>query len=239
MERRCKWLIHANQERLDYLRDQGVVKRLQKNLILRNYPDQEWLKAGNLESKAFMKFKEWLGDDEYIYIQGVNGPDRFAWETLSAVMESKTIKAVVIGSVPNEIKEKLSSTYTGTEKYIYYTGQVVQLDTAAFIFHCKFSIVFYNTKTPNNRYCEPNRMFQCLGMGKPVIVGCNEPMRNIINQYGNGIAISTDGGNMNGIVVAIKQMQEKYNEYFAKAKQYKNDFSWEAQTPIIKKLFNV
>ena len=67
MERRCKWLIHANQERLDYLISQGVITKPKKNLILRNYPDEKWLAAGSRTSEAFMKFKECLCGDEYIY----------------------------------------------------------------------------------------------------------------------------------------------------------------------------
>ena len=235
MERRCKWLIHANQERVDYLIRSGVLIKPEKNLIIRNFPDQHWLSEGNTLTDKHKRFIEWCGDEEYIYVQGISGKDRFAWETLSAIMEAHTIKAVVIGNVPSDVKNKLNETYSDADNYIYYTGQVVQAETAYYMKHCKFSIVFYNIKTPNNRYCEPNRMFQCLGMGKPVIVGCNEPMTNIVEKYGNGLALKTEGRNISEVTDGICKMLHDYDTYRQNSEKVKGEFCWEAQKEVFAK----
>lgn len=238
MERRCKWLIHANQERLDLLINNGVIKQFAKNLVLRNYPDLNWIAGGSLKPDSFKKFQEWLGEDEYIYIQGINNEARFPRETLSAVMEAKNLKAVVIGNVSDEIKEYIDTKYPDSRDYIYFAGQMIQSDTAAYMANCKFSIVLYNVKTPNNRYCEPNRMFQSLGLGKPVIVGCNEPMRNVVDKYGNGVVLPSEGSLVQDITDGIKTMIDNYAKYEENAKLNKCLFAWESQTSIFKKLFD-
>lgn len=239
MERRCKWLIHANKERLNYLLGEGVIKDKEKNLVLRNYPDKAWLALADSEPESFIHFKEWLGKEEYVYIQGLSGEARCPWETLSAIMEAHVIKAVVIGPVSSDIKDRLKKKYPDAEDFIYYTGRVVQSDTAAFISHCKFSIVFYRIDKPNNRYCEPNRMFQTLGMGKPVIVGCNEPMANTVLEYGNGIVLDSDGSSVKDNVDAIKGLLNNYDKLRIEAEKNKERFSWTAQLPVFSKIFSV
>lgn len=232
MERNCGCLIHANKERLDYLLGRGVIKKPSKNYVLRNYPDQNWILGKDQNSETFLTFKKWLGDEDYIYIQGLNGNDRFSYETLASVLEAKRIKAVVLGKVAKEVKEAISEKYPSAEKVVYYAGQVVQSETAPFIAHSKFSMVFYSINIPNNRYCEPNRMFQCLGMGKPVIVGCNEPMKSVVSQYENGIALETDGSKIEENIHAINQMMDNYEDYRLKAETHKNKFCWEAQRDV-------
>ena len=239
MESRCKWMIHANQERLDYLVRKGVVKHPDKNLVLRNYPDQSWLSEGNNRSESFIKFDRWLGGNEYVYIQGITGDSRFPWETLSSIMQVKCIKAVIIGNVPNDVKERVSATYPDADKYLYYAGQMVQSETAAYLANCKFSVVFYDDKTPNNRFCEPNRMFQSLGLGKPVIVGYNDPMQNVIDKYGNGVVLPSNGSSIEDNANGIRKMMENYTMFKENASRYKDVFSWESQIPVFRKLFGV
>ena len=237
MEGRCKWLIHANHERINFLLKAGVLKKQQKNLILRNYPDSRWLAESNKPSQKFKLFSEWLQNEEYIYVQGLSIKGRMAWETLAAIMETKRIKAVVIGSVPVDIREKIASSYPDSEKYIYYTGQIIQSETSIFIANCKFSMVFYNMLTPNNQYCEPNRMFQCLGLGKPVIVGCNDSMKSVIDKYGNGIVLPSEGSKISDNVNGIIKMMDNYKQYHENAVLYRHNFAWEAQSNVFETLF--
>lgn len=238
MESRCRYLIHANQERLEYLIANKIVKSPKKNLILRNVPDQDWLAQRDSFSSSFLQFKKWLQEDEYIYLQGLNGGSRYPMETLSSIMEAKCIKAVVVGNVPDEIIRAVSYKYPDLAQYIYFTGQVVQSETAAFLGNCKFSIVFYKTDTPNNTYCEPNRMFQSLGIGKPVLAGSNSPMRNIIEKYGNGIVLYGDGGNVEENVRGIHCMLDSYDNILKLTQESMNCFKWEAQLPVFRRIFN-
>lgn len=239
MERRCKWLVHANYERMNYLCKEGAIKIRNKNLVLRNFPDNNWLSKGDKKSVSFELFEKWLNGSDYIYLQGINSESRFAWETLCTIMEVHRMKAVVIGKVPQNIKDNIASKYVDFDKYIYYTGQLNQDETAAFIHNSMFSIVFYIASgIANDRFCEPNRLFQCLGMGKPVITGCNESMRNIVSCYGNGISISTDGSVIEDNIKAVNEMISNYEKYRLKAEKYRDLFIWETQHKVFDVLFD-
>lgn len=134
-------------------------------------------------------------------------------ETLSAVLESKSIKAVVLGNFSKDIKEQLRSKYSHLDEYIYFAGQVNQEKTAPFIANCKFTIVLYSTDVANNRYCEPNRLFQCLAFAKPAIVGNNEQLVNIIKKDNLGVVMNTDGRSISDNKEAIETMMTNYTEY--------------------------
>lgn len=238
MERRCPFIIHANQDRLDYLTHHGVVLHPEKHVVLRNYPDRDWLSHANDEPTSYLSFRQWLGESEYVYIQGLNNRGRYPIESLSAIMETKSVKAVVVGDVSEDIMEEFVSLYPDYKQQIYFAGQMIQSDTAPFIANCMFSMVFYSTDKPNNRYCEPNRMFQSLGLGKPVLVGCNEPMRNVVEKYENGVVLDSNGRCISDTVKGIKRMLEGYTHYKDKAEQYRQLFNWESQIDIIKNVLD-
>ena len=154
-------------------------------------------------------------------------------------MEAKSVKAVVLGKVPEDIFKEFIMHYPNYRQYIFFAGQVIQSDTAPFIVHSKFSIIFYSTDIPNNRYCEPNRMFQCLAFGKPVIVGCNEPMKNVVSQFGNGIVLDNDGRSMDENVKAIREMVDVYPHYVQQARNVHSSFAWESQSNVFEDIFKM
>ena len=73
------------------------------------------------------------------------------------------------------------------------------------------SLAFYKNVSPNNWYCEPNRLFQNLINGNPVVVGYNPPMKELVEKYGVGVSAETDGSDIDAIIRAIKQVITKYD----------------------------
>ncbi len=84
------------------------------------------------------------------------------------VMRQDGFKAVVVGNFQEEIKGKLSARY-GDKLFqkVYFRGKVDQLAIPDYIKGSKLSIILYRITEPNNRYCEPNRMYQSIIFQKP------------------------------------------------------------------------
>lgn len=230
MQKRCSAVIHANDARISYLNEIALIRNPGKHFVLRNYPDHDWLVQDNSFSEEFNNFKKWIDEEGYIYLQGVNSNNRYAIETLSSVIEAACLKAVVLGNVQDEVMQDLRNKYgEKLAKWLYFVGQVKQQYTASFIAHSKFSIIYYSLDTPNNRFCEPNRLFHCLALSKPVIVGCNPTMKSVVEYYKVGIVQDSDGSDINENIASIKKMIHNYNEYLENAKKYHHIFLWEAQ----------
>ena len=235
VEKNCPVFIHANEQRIEYLRNKGIIKDVEKHLVLHNYSDREWISHKDDKASSYRKFEEWLSGNEYIYIQGINTQKRYPMETLSAVMETKRMRAVVIGRVEDGVMKELEAKYPDLHEWIYFTGQIVQSETASFIANCSFSIVFYTTDSPNNKYCEPNRMFQSLALGRPVLVGNNPPMKEIVEKLRCGVVLNSDGRNVDDNINGINKMIDKYEEYQSEAEKTSSTFTWEEQNEVIRR----
>ena len=236
MEKKCMQLIHANQYRIDYLIREGLIKKPEKHIVIRNYPDTQFEKS-TLKDDKYDEFKKWLGASDYIYLQGLNDNSRFPRQTIEAVMNADTFKAVVVGNFVAKVKEDLLMRYGGKLcQKIFFRGNVDQLAIPNYIKGSLQSIVLYDiTFDPgNNRYCEPNRMYQSILFDKPVIVGCNEPMRDLVTKYGFGVVLKSDGRDVSEITVAMQAVMDKYDFYVENIKKYKEYIVWSKQEQALK-----
>ena len=234
IEKRCTQLIHANNYRIDYLIRENVIKIPEKHIAIRNFPDTRF-EQSVLKDEKYDEFNKWVSDSEYIYLQGLQHEGRYPLQAIEAVMRLDGFKAVVVGNFQNEIRAKLSAMYGDTLfQKVYFRGKVDQLATPDYIKGSKFSIIVYSITEPNNRYCEPNRMYQSIVFQKPVIVGCNEPMSDLVLKYGFGVALKGDGSNVVEISEAIHTLLNKYEVFFENTKKNKEHIVWSKQEQALK-----
>lgn len=234
IEKKCTRLIHANTNRIDYLIRENVIKIPEKHIALRNLPDTEF-EQSVLKDEKYDEFNTWVGDSDYIYLQGLWNEGRYPLQVIDAVMRQDGFKAVVVGDFQNETREKLSAMYGDTLfQKVFFRGKVDQLAIPDYIKGSKFSIIVYRITKPNNRYCEPNRMYQSIIFQKPVIVGCNEPMSDLVLKYGFGVALKGDGSNASEISDAIQAVMQDYDVYVENIKKNKKHIVWSKQEQALK-----
>ena len=96
------------------------------------------------------------------------------------------------------------------------------------------SLVFYKNTSPNNYYCEANRLYQSIVNGIPVVVGNNPTMKYLVEKYNIGISIDSDGSDYVMIVKAIEEIINNYSSFKVNVMQNKSHLNWESQhTSII------
>ncbi len=236
MERKCKIIIHANQPRLDYMKEKGLLSNLNKHFVLRNYPDFNEIDAEY--DDTYHSFVQWLGDDKCVYLQGLTGPARADVESIGAVLAVSGLKAVVLGNV-TEDRMKVFEQKFGKEllsERIYFAGRQKQLKTPQYIRKCILSLVFYKKTSMNNWYCEPNRLFQNIINGNPVVVGNNPPMKELVDNYGVGVCADTDGSDQEKMVVAIQKVLNNMAEIKANLASTQGRWLWGSQEGTISKI---
>lgn len=237
-EKRCKAILHANEERIDYLESLGMCKHREKHFALRNFPSTA--EKIEYEDEGYNKFVEWLHGRECVYLQGLSWESRADYESVSAVLKNPNISGVVVGKFSTTTREKLEKEF-GDELYdrIYFTGMVKQMLTPQYINNCSMSLIFYKNVSPNNWLCEPNRLFQNIINGNPVIVGNNPTMKNVVEEYGFGIVINSDGSNVEEISTAIQTLRNNYSFYYENIIRNKHVLSWESQNELIGRIGNI
>jgi hypothetical protein len=234
LEKKSQFIIHANSHRLNYLLETNFLKISSKNLFLRNFPDHKFTESTNFD-KQFLCFLEWLGESDFIYLQGLDDLERFPETTISAILRFKKFKAVIIGNFDLSLKLSLEKKYGSIFfENFFFTGPISQLETPAYIHRSRLSIIFYNSSSINTLYCEPNRLFQALFLDKPVIVGKNESMKHIVEKYNFGISIDSFGELESHIIDAIGVIDSNYSYYLNNIKLNKSFISWSTQDSKIK-----
>lgn len=238
IENRCAVMIHANESRLKYLQSKGMIRHQQKQYVLRNYPmfdeiDTEY-------DDLYCSFDKWVGESKCVYMQGLAGIDRADIESIGAVLSFKELKGVVVGWIQPE-RMKIFEEKFGKEllqERIFFAGQIKQLKTPQFIKRCFMSLVFYKNSSPNNWYCEPNRLFQSLINGIPAVVGNNPTMKEIVGKNHFGICIDTDGSDLQKIINGINYMLNHCETIVFNLSKKSGALIWDNQENVIKAIVN-
>jgi hypothetical protein len=230
IESRSKKMIHGNQFRIDYMISKGFIHQPRKHEFIRNLPDLTF-RNSTLEPKDYNVFREWLNNEKYVYLQGISGMDRSPYNSIASVLRVTDYKIVIIGRFehPGLMQQLRDEFGASVDSRLFITGMVDQLSTPFFLRGAEFSMVFYQTTTPNERYCEANRFYQSLLFGVPVITGSNEPMVEIVHKYECGVALESDGSNREHIEKAIGTLLGNYETYKANAVTGGRNFLWNDQ----------
>jgi hypothetical protein len=232
IEARCELIIHANSSRLSYIFKNGIVANLSKHIILRNFADKLFIDS-DISSINYFNFKNWLGENDYIYLQGLDDAERFPIETLNAILLHGRMKAVIVGNFNEDIKKQFFSNFGNIfNQTFYFVGCINQLETPQFIKNSKFSILFYSDSNINSYYCEPNRLFQTISLGKPVIIGKNPSIQSIVKDMNLGISIDSFGQNQKQIIDAIELLLNNYDDYIFHVNSSKNNLMWDSQVQV-------
>lgn len=233
---KCSIVLHANEERISFLAESGAIVDPDKHLAVRNFPDSELL--GSLEENPkFKEFVSWLNGSECIYLQGLNSRKRYPYETVKAVLENGAFKAVVIGTFHDQDKQRLVQEFgERLNDFVFFAGQIRQMEIPKYLESCKFTMVFYTTDTPNNRFCEPNRLFQAIACGKPAVVGQNESMKRFAERLKVGVVAKSDGRNVESIVDAIHELATSFKCYRVRAEEAANMVLWESQSVVFEEI---
>lgn len=229
-------IIVANEERKDF-----IIRKTNNNsnkiYVLNNFPDEKFTKIPL--KKLPDSVIEWLNGKQFLLAQGGANPNRNLEYLIEAMMKEKKIKLIVVGPYNkceiNKNKKKYGSEF---ERRILFTGLVPQMDLTTYIDNCLASVIFYNNKNMNNKLCAPNRLYQAICRRKPVLVGSNPPMKNIVEDFKNGIVLETDGSDPHDISKGIRLLQKSYEKVKTNAENIHNHFSWESQNYLVEQILS-
>lgn len=237
--KRCSVMTHANQYRIDYLKQNGLIKDEKKHLVVRNYPD--FSEIDPEYDTRYYEVKEWIGNRTCVYLQGLSNDSRASFESLSAVLDIPDICAIVLGAVSESAKQRIIEKYgeqTVGER-ICFAGNFKVLKVPQYLALCHLSLVFYKNTSPNNYFCEANRLYQAIDAGLPVVVGSNPSMKDVVEEYKVGVSVDTDGSDIKMIEKGINTVLENREVYVDNIKRMTNEIKWESQEPTLRKAIDI
>ncbi len=221
---RCDNIIAANEERKDLMVECFSIEE-QKFIVMENWPDRKFkeVSAQNLPPEI----TGWLRNRPYVLAQGGASPKRRLFELVEAVHNKEDLCLIVIGPFSKNDIEKLRLKYPELDKFVLFTGFVPQMDMPIYIDNALFSAVFYQTDKENSRLCAPNRMYQALVRGVPVLTGLNPPMNKIVNRFKCGVSVECS--EINQMAKGITEIQKNLKRYTEGAREASTHILWENQ----------
>lgn len=228
-------IVYTNEERRDFMKKKfRFVEK--KFTILNNYPD----KVFNITPFQPLpdKVKVWLNGEKYILWLGVTNRAR-NFQTFFQVYKDyylEEFKLIIIGKVDGEFLDQVSDL---KQKGRVFNNYVHQNEIINYIDSAYFSVVLYNASSPNNFYCEPNRLYQLINRSVPIIVGHNPTMKSIVESQDIGVVLPDDGSSYELMHEGIQKLLNNYKDYKRSllSSSYKNTNNVDFQfIEVIKKI---
>lgn len=230
----CKVVLHANPQRIEYLASMGCIKDRSKHFALRNFPNfQNIVPEYDEKYNAFIAWKK---GRSCVYLQGLTNESRADVESVNAVLSYPDIVAVVVGGFQEKSKAQLIEKWgkEEIERRLYFVGQIPQAKIPQYVSNCFTTLVFYKNVRPNNWYCEANRFYQAVILGLPVVVGNNPPLKELVEKYGFGVVVNTDGSDISEIIIGLQKVIYQRSKYIESIAKNKHLLTWERQEWILK-----
>ncbi len=207
-------IVTVNNALSDYVKEH--VNR--KVSILYNYPSAEkW----NIVSVNHPR--------DFCYV-GNLVEDRGLELIVEAFREFNSYTLHIIGD--GKLRKKLEYTAKGAKNIRFY-GMIPMEKLPFEVAKYGVGIVFNEGKSKNNRLGLPNKIFQYLRLGMPVICSKLPEVEKLIKKTGTGVVCDFS---VSEIGKGLKEISENYTEFRKNAERYREKFVWEKQEHTLMEL---
>lgn len=183
-------------------------------------------------------FRECLGisDEKAIFLyQGALADGRGIQCVLDVFGAQACPDTVVVfmgyGPLSNEIKRAAEKS-----ENIFFYNAVSPNVVLEYTSSADFGISFIEDRCLNYRYCLPNKLFEYLMVGLPVIVSDLPEMKKIVNDFDVGCVVKS--GSQSDFEEALKEIcQYNYPDFSLRAKSAAKQFTWQSQEKVLLEVY--
>ena len=158
-----------------------------------------------------------------VYV-GILAGSRFIKEIAEIVSEDERFEFHV-GGFGN--MEKLLREYDERFENVFFYGKLLYHNTLALERACDVMTAIYDPAVPNHRYAAPNKFYESLMLGRPVIMVKNTGFDDILEQNKNGILIDFSKKSLQDALNTLADKNLRYKMGKAGAEIYKSTYSWD------------
>lgn len=144
-----------------------------------------------------------------------------------------TVVFVVMGYGP---LESLILEYQGKDSRIFFHPAVSPSVLLDYTSSADYGVLFYEDNCLNHRYCSPNKMFEYLMAGIPVLSSNLVEMRRLIEQ--NNIGVVAESNDADGFRNALSSLRDmEYETLVRQVKTVRRKYCWEEQEKVLKEVY--
>ena len=199
-----------------------------KLFVIHNTPDVEIVTDCNSS--------EMHGRLKLVYV-GVFGKTRFIDKIAETVAERSDCEFHIggLGANMETYFEDMSKKYDN----IFYYGRIPYDKTIALERECDVMCAVYDPSVPNHYYAAPNKFYEALSLGKPLLMARNTGMASVVEEYGIGEVIDYNVESLNKAIDSFIENQSSREEILKKETElYREKYSWQKMESVIKNIYS-
>lgn len=209
----------------DHLRCERLGKYRKKATIIGNVPEDP---GGHL-SQDFPTGKI------KILVTGAMSQSRGLEQILRAVERNPDMRIIAAGRASDAYAEDVFLKHEQVE----YQGVVTPLESLELAASCDAIFAYYAPTSQNHIYASPNKLFDAMSVGRPVIINSEVKMSQLAADTSVGLLSPYE--DIDCLDSLLKSLPERRDNlpHFAKAarKCYVEDYSWKKMESILSRLF--
>lgn len=165
-------------------------------------------------------------DEFRIFYAGVIHESRGFGYLLDAIKELDGVFLNVAGSGPEA--HRFTNLNFDVAGKIAYLGQISYKEVLTRSLESDVLFAFYDPSLPNNRFASPNKLFEAMMCGKPIITNDDTSMADIVRKEGCGMVIPYgDAGAFVEVINKLKDDRELCHKLGQNGRNaYDNEYSW-------------
>lgn len=167
---------------------------------------------------------------------GILAGSRFIREIIEFVKSDGRFEFHIggFGSMENEIVKAAQDC-----ERIYFYGKLPYKKTLTLENSCDIMTAIYDPKVPNHKYAAPNKFYESLMLGKPVVMAKNTGFDEIIEKNKIGCLIDFSFEGLSKGLEDLISRKENFPEISKTMKQlYKEKYSWSIMEERLTKLYS-
>lgn len=197
--RRAEHVITPNESRARFLVEQGYGPR-RPPVPIRNIPDAAPVCGPAKLSRGELGF----GESDFVVIyQGWIAADRFSAELVQAFASlPDDYRLVLIGDGPAmpRVRELLTGDLA---RRVHVTGYVPKDRVLDYLAVSDLGVMLYDGRVLNNYYCAPNKLFDYINAGIPVVANELPEVRRLVEEW--RIGVIAGGTDPEALAAAIRE----------------------------------
>ncbi len=201
--------------------------------VVRNI-SQQW-KPENIASKKELEIPE---NVPLIILQGAGiNVDRGAEEAVEAMREIDAVLMIVgDGDVVGQLKERVAE--LGLESKVRFYGRRPYLEMMQFTYHADLGLTLDKDTNPNYKFSLPNKVFDYMHAGTPVVATNIIEVANVIRRNDIGVVLETF--TPESLASAIREIindPERLDAMKANCAKAATTENWENETSVLAEIY--
>lgn len=122
---------------------------------------------------------------------------------------------------------------------VYFYGKLPYDNVLALEKECDIMVAFYDPSVPNHRFAAPNKFYEAIAQGKPLVMFHNTGVDDIIDEYSLGVTVSPD---IRDVQNGLKELVDRREEWKSISETdkflYDTKYCWEIMEKKLLELYS-